>query len=312
MVYAAVDVGSNTLRLLVAEVSGGRLRPIRYERVVTRLAAGIGSTNLLEQEPMQRSIRALMDFDTIIRQLGAGRSRAVGTSALREAENSGKFIRLAKEAAGMEIEVLSGQEEARLTALGVLSSVQVPASALIVDIGGGSTEFIVTRGADPVDWLTLPVGVVKLVEALMHSDPPAEGELSAIDERASEVVEALRARAGGLVGTDTALICTAGTASTLASIDLALERYDPQKIHNHRVTLRRLREMFDTLKSVPMSERAEMNGLEPQRADLIIPGIILTIRLMEDMGFKELKISSQGLLEGVVLGMSGEVEHRVH
>jgi exopolyphosphatase/guanosine-5'-triphosphate,3'-diphosphate pyrophosphatase len=306
MVFAAVDVGSNTLRLLVAEVRDGNLKPLRYERVITRLARGMNDTGLLEDAAAKRSIEVLKEFAEIIQVSGASRARCVGTSALREARNSAIFLSMAREASGMEIDLVSGEEEAALMARGVLSSIRKPDSYVIVDIGGGSTELIYSAGQNTVGYITEPVGVVKMAEAHMHSDPPSEEELAAIRAEADLLSRKVLEKVSMHMGETGDLIGTAGTASTLAAIDLGLERFDHRKVHNHKIGIEKLNRMFAMLKSLPLAERAGIKGLEPQRADLIIPGIILTISLMENLGFTSMLISNAGLLEGTVLEIAEE------
>jgi exopolyphosphatase/guanosine-5'-triphosphate,3'-diphosphate pyrophosphatase len=306
MVFAAVDVGSNTLRLLVAEVKDGSLKPLRYERVITRLAKGIRDTGLLDEAAAKKSIEVLKKFDGIIQDSGTSRTRCVGTSALREARNSATFLGMAREGSGMEIDLVSGEEEATLTARGVFSSIRKPESYVIVDIGGGSTELIYSTGKDTVGHMTEPVGVVKMTEAYMRSDPPSEEELAAIRADADLLSRKVIERVPGHTVENGKLIGTAGTASTLAAMDLGLERFDPRKVHKHKIGIEKLDRMFSTLKSLPVAERGGIRGLEPQRADLIIPGIIITISLMECLGFTSILISNDGLLEGIVLEIARE------
>lgn len=301
MIFAAVDVGSNTLRLLVADVSPSGVHPLRYERVITRLAGGIKETGLLGEAASEKSLAALKDFAGIIEQFGVERTWCVGTSALREARNAPEFMEKARGKTGLEVEIVSGEKEARLTAMGVLSSVERPSRFVIVDIGGGSTEFIFSTEASGLDHFTVPVGVVKMAEAHMCSDPPSAEELISMRAEAERIAETLRERVLWDRKGGAALIGTAGTANTLAAIDLGLERFDPRKVHNHRLSLGRLREMFSLLSALPTAKRAGIKGLEPGREDLIIPGIILTISFMEVLRFREILVSSAGLLEGIVL-----------
>lgn len=306
MLFAAVDVGSNTIRLLVAEIEDGSIKPLRYERVITRLASGIRDTGLLDANAAKKSIGVLKEFAEIIRDSGALRTRCVGTSALREARNSATFLSMAREASGLGIDLVSGEEEAMLTSKGVFSSIRKPESFVIIDIGGGSTELIYSTGRDMVGHMTEPVGVVKMVEAHMRSDPPTEEELAAIRANADLLSREVVERVPGHTVKSGVLIGTAGTASTLAAIDLGLERFDPGKVHNHTIGIENLYRIYKALKSLPLSDRAGIRGLEPQRADLIIPGIILTISLMEHLGFKSMIVSNSGLLEGIVLETARE------
>jgi exopolyphosphatase/guanosine-5'-triphosphate,3'-diphosphate pyrophosphatase len=306
MVYAAMDIGSNTLRLLVADVVNGALRPLKYERVITRLGKGVKESGLMDKETCRLSIAALKGFAGIVSGFNVQNLRCVGTSALREARNSSDFISDAKETAGLEIEVISGEKEAALTELGVLSGFNKTGPVVIVDMGGGSTELIYTDAGGKTGHITEPIGVVKLLEDHIKSDPPSEPELQAVRREADRVFSDLKGMLQNATGSKASLIGTAGTASTLAAIDLGLERYDPDRIHGNKIGLQTLLGLLAMLKDLPLGERAKVRGLEPGRADLIIPGIILTISLMETLGFDHITISERGLLEGIVLDMAGE------
>jgi exopolyphosphatase/guanosine-5'-triphosphate,3'-diphosphate pyrophosphatase len=307
MPLASVDTGSNSVRLLIGEVSGGRVRGSRYERATTRLASGIEETGLISGPAMHKTIDVLRNYAAIIGGAGVSHVKCVGTSALREAGNSEDFIERVKREAGMDVEVVSGHEEAELTAMGVVSSLKVGPSSLILDIGGGSTELMLLGGREVMEVFTLPVGALKLLERHVRTDPPSEAEMLGLDEEAGRTAEMLFERLGDRVGEGTELMATAGTATTLAAIDMGLERYDREKVHGHKIPLLRLHEISGMLSAMPLGKRAEVNGLEPERADLIITGVRLTIRLMESLGFQVVLVSDHGLLEGALLGLSREV-----
>lgn len=308
MPLASVDVGSNSVRLLVGEVRDGRVIRQRRDRAVTRLAGGLSGTGLLRQAGMAETLRALGRFSQVIKESGAGPLRAVGTSALREAENAQEFLRQVLVETGVAVEVVSGRREGELTATGVLSSMGDMHSSLIMDIGGGSTEWMACRGRKVLERITVPVGVVKLLERHLRSDPPSAEELRSLGEDIDRALSTLREKAGAFITGETALIGTAGTATTLASMDLGLEHYEPDRVHMHEIPLGRLRELAAMLESLPLGQRMKVRGLEPSRADLIIPGLRLTIKLMEEMGFPTIMVSDHGLLEGVLLELAEEVQ----
>jgi exopolyphosphatase/guanosine-5'-triphosphate,3'-diphosphate pyrophosphatase len=307
MPLASVDVGSNSVRLLVGEVRDGRVECERRERAVTRLAGGLSRTGLLREAGMAETLRALGRFSELIKASGAAPVRAVGTSALREAENAEGFLRQVLLETGMVVEVVSGRREGEITATGVLSSMRHMPSCLIMDIGGGSTEWMACRGRKVLEMITVPVGVVKLMERHLRSDPPSAEELRGLGQDIEKALSTLKEKAGSFVTGETALIGTAGTATTLASMDLGLERYEPERVHMHGISLGRLIELAGPLESLPLGQRMRVRGLEPSRADLIIPGLRLTIKLMEDMGFQTIIVSDHGLLEGVLLELAEEV-----
>lgn len=307
MPLASIDVGSNSVRLLVGEVQKGRVMRERHERAVTRLAGGLSGTGLLRKEAIEETVRVLVRFSEAMKAHGVGRAMAVGTSALREADNAGEFLQQVLNETGMNVEVISGRREAELSAKGVLSSIGDVPSSLIVDIGGGSTEGMACEGRKVMKRITVPVGVVKLMERHLRTDPPSREELGSLQEDIEKVSAVLREEAGDFIKGDTVLVGTAGTATTLASMDLGLERYDAEKVHMHEIPLERLKGLSGMLESLPLGERKKARGLEPSRADLIIPGLRLTINLMEELGFRRILVSDHGLLEGVLLELAGGV-----
>lgn len=302
MLLSTIDVGSNSVRLLIGEVVSGKVIPARYERVVTRLAAGIESTGLLADDAMEKTLKVLKDFSRTIRSLEVRHIKCIGTSALREGGNACGFLDRVKAETGLAVEVVTGEREAALTAKGMLASFKRRGHWIIIDIGGGSTEWAVCRDDRVVRTGTLPAGVVKLLERHLISDPPTADELEGLDNVLKR--HALRVRDEVSCCLGAVLIGTAGTATTLAAIDLGLEPYDPQKVHMHTLTLERLRGISSALCSVSLAERAGTRGLEPSRADLIIPGIRFTIKLMEALGFDSISISAHGLLEGALVELS--------
>jgi exopolyphosphatase/guanosine-5'-triphosphate,3'-diphosphate pyrophosphatase len=231
---------------------------------------------------------------------------AVATSALREAHNSKVFIKRVLADTGISVNVISGDKEAELTLKGTLSSFPDSSlnnnhSLLIMDIGGGSTEWILCRGKNPVAMASIPIGVIKLHENCIKTDPVSGADIFALNREILPALEILKMGIRNQINTETRFIGTAGTFSTLASIDLHLEIYSREKIHFHRIPLTRLLDIRKKLTALPVRERMNVAGLEPGRADLIIPGIQFTIKIMESFTFDELTVSDYGLLEGVLL-----------
>jgi exopolyphosphatase/guanosine-5'-triphosphate,3'-diphosphate pyrophosphatase len=301
---ASIDIGSNTLRLLVGMIEGQKIVRMRCEMVITRLAAGIGETGLLNPDNMEKTVSVLKAFSDIISAYGISHIRAVGTSALREAKNSGEFLQRVLSETGINIEVISGEEEAELTARGVMFDMPERDSSFIVDIGGGSAEWIFCRNSSPVGMGTISTGVVKLFDNHMKSDPPSKADILSLKKELDTVLSGLKTNIGHLINRSTVFIGTAGTVTTLAAIDIGFETYDHEKIHKHNLTLQRLHEMSERLLELPLSERKKIIGLEPERADLIIPGILFTINIMELFGFDNILVSDNGLLEGVLIKLS--------
>lgn len=315
--FAAIDVGSNTLRLLIAGTEGDRIIDIFSGRKITRLGAGVDRTGMLREENMETSLMALREFASLISQYGVKHMKAFATSALRESSNSGIFIEKVLKDTGIMIEVISGGKEAELTLKGALFSFPDSAfspaadeshSALIVDIGGGSTEWILYKDNRTVDMGSMPVGVIKLAGNCIKNDPVSDDDISALHREISVHVNSLIRRIGKYSDRHTQFIGTAGTFSTIASIDLALETYSREKIHLHTLSLAGLRKMNKKLLSLTMEQRKNISGLEPERSDLIIPGLNFTINIMERFEFPELIVSEYGILEGAILDLeeSGE------
>ena len=304
---ASIDIGSNTIRLLIGRVEGGRIIRHRTGMVITRLAAGIGETGLLNPDSMEKSVSVLKAFSDIISAYGISHIKAVGTSALREAKNSGEFRQRVLAETGINIEVISGEEEAELTARGVLSDMLEADSSLIVDLGGGSAEWIFCRNSSPAEMGTIPTGVVKLFDKHIKSDPPSKADILSLKKESDTVLSGLKTQIGRLINSRTVFIGTAGTITTLASIDIGLEVYDHEKINRHSISLERLHDIADMLIRIPIGERKELKGLEPERADLIIPGILFTINIMELFGFANILVSDDGLLEGALIKLSERV-----
>jgi exopolyphosphatase/guanosine-5'-triphosphate,3'-diphosphate pyrophosphatase len=202
--------------------------------------------------------------------------------------------------------VVSGHREAELTAKGVLSSTEMP-SSLIIDMGGGSTEWILCRGRDVLRFGSIDAGAIRLLERHIKTDPPSKREIDALREETGRVSGLIEDGLSGLIEADAELVASAGTAATLASIDMGLESFDPARVHMHPISLDRLIKLSEVLSSLTLRERAAIRGLEASRADLIIPGIVFTIKLMETLGFSRLVVSAYGLLEGALLDLSAEV-----
>jgi len=303
--FASIDVGSNTFRLLIGNVEENKLSDVLYERRITRLGEGVDQTGRLQNKNIEASLKALRGFSSTISRHGIKCSRAVGTSALREASNSDAFIKRVFDETGISIEVISGKKEAELTLKGILflfpDSLSTQHSLFIVDIGGGSTEWILCKDNLKIDTGGIPVGVIKLTRQFIKTDPVSDKDINELNRKIVSYLADIKPGIEKYVDDHTLFIGTAGTFTTIASIDLGLDTYSREKIHLHRLPLNRLQEMSKKLLALPLKERKKIRGLEPERADLIIPGLQFTINVMEFFGFDELIVSDYGLLEGVLL-----------
>ena len=302
---ASIDIGSNTIRLLLGKVKDNRIDEVFSGRKITRLGNGVNQTGRLQDKNIEASIAVLEKFTSIISRHGVKHIKAVATSALREASNSDLFIKKAFAHTGLSIEVISGRKEADLILKGIISSFpySIPIthkSLFIVDMGGGSTEWIFYKENYPVDMGSIPIGVIKLAEKI-KTDPVSEADIAGLNKEILAFLDGIKTRIGPYLEKDTGLIGTAGTFTTIASLDLRLETYSREKIHLHNLPLNTLQAISKKLIALPLEERKKVIGLEPDRADLIIPGIQFTINTMEFFKFDELTISDYGLLEGALL-----------
>jgi len=313
MKYASIDTGTNTLRLLIAEKApDGALKPLLYKRAITRLGGGYTLETGMDSAAMERSIKALTEFGKIISDYGAERVRATATSVVRRAVNRDFFIGEVRKRAGIEIEVIDGLTEAGLTLLGVNSVITGEAArSLVMDIGGGSTEFIVTRDGASIGAWSLEMGVVRLTENFLGHDPPQGGELHAMENEIRGAISGLRERmrAEGVNpalynGSKTLFIGTAGTITTLAALDQDLDEYERDKINNYTLSKQRIDFFYKYLAGLTIKEKKGLAPLEKGREDLIIPGAAITKITMEAFGFNEVRVSDAGLLEGLIIKMT--------
>jgi len=321
---ASIDIGSNTIRLLIGEAKNNRIIDTYSDRRITRLGNGVGRTGLLQRDNMKASLAVLRKFASTISDYSVKQVRAVATSALREASNAAAFIQDIMDVTGIEVEVISGEKEAELVLRGILFSLQdtdqktyaislpsptdEPAGMFILDMGGGSTEWILYRKDLPVKTGSIPVGVIKLTQKFIQSDPVAENDMMALQHEVELVVTELAWHIPDIAGSNMRLIGTAGTFTTLASLDLGLDTYIKDKVHLHEISLGNLQDMRRKLIRLPLEERKKMKGLEPERADLIIPGLQFTIKIMEFFHFPVLTVNDYGLLEGAILGIEEKDE----
>ena len=295
---AAIDLGTNTARLLIA--TRNPYRQILLNRTITRLGGGFTREQGLSEEAQLRSIAALKEFAREISLHEAARVRAVATSAVRDARNGESFCKRVLVEAGIELEVIDGAEEALLTLRGVASILDDKSGDLAVfDVGGGSTEYTLASAVEPVFSRSLPIGVVRLTEGkagVAEMEDKIRRELTALKRELEE--EGLSERFGKAT-----LIGTAGTATSLAAIHLGMKDYDYSRVNNHTMPFSEVERIFDLLRPLAPEERLKVPGLEPGREDLIIAGILAVLQTMRVFGFKTFKVSDSGLLEGLILGV---------
>ncbi|HYB72880.1 MAG TPA: hypothetical protein VED18_05865 [Candidatus Sulfotelmatobacter sp.] len=306
-VLAAIDVGTNTVRVLVAEAEGpGRFRPLFEDQAITRLGEGFRASRTLGREPIRRTVEAAARYAEVARAHGAEGIFAVATAAARDARNGAELREALERAAGLEFEFLSGEREAALMLQGVLHGLGLRHERLLVlDVGGGSTEIVLAVGGAPERALSVGLGVVALAERYLKSNPPRSWELVKLEGAIAERMDDLRERIGDVRGR----LCagTAGTVTTLAAIDMGLREYDARRVNGYRLYRRRLTELYRWLARMTLESRRRVPGLEPGRADVIVAGAAVVLQAMETLGFSELKVSDEGLREGVLLDLMARV-----
>jgi exopolyphosphatase/guanosine-5'-triphosphate,3'-diphosphate pyrophosphatase len=309
---AVIDVGTNSVKLLVADVEGREVHPVCEESKQTRLGQGFYETQRLQPEPIARTAQAVMNFAARARGLNASRTRIIATSAARDATNPQELVSALEAASGLKVEIISGDQEAEWVFQGVTTDPDLAKQPLLLlDVGGGSTELILGQGEHKHFRESFPLGTVRLIEKLPHNDPPNPGELSACrgwlrSFLQKEVQPGLSNELSWenkvySTGSGVQLVGTGGTTSILARIELKLDDFDRGKIEATRLSLERVRWHVEHLWSLPFAERQKIIGLPPKRADVILTGAAIYEAVMEVFGFGELRVSTRGLRFAAVM-----------
>ncbi|MDH5762530.1 MAG: Ppx/GppA family phosphatase [Nitrospinota bacterium] len=301
--FGSIDIGSNTVRLLIMSVDAdGKFKEVASERVICRLGEGINSEKRLLPHRIDLTLDVLQTFLDRCREYGDIPLRVVATSAVREAANRDEFVRLARDRLGLEVHVISWEEEAQLTAEGVFWQLPSSGKTLIFDIGGGSTEFIFTQDKQVLSSVGTFLGVVRLTEKFITQHPVDAVEFQNLQSHIREELDRVRSRLGD--PEPDVLIGTAGTVTTLAAIDRNIFPYDPQKIHGLALPLENIQRIMENLKSKSLEQRLEIPTLERGREDLIIAGTTLVLDIMDVFHCTHLTVSEYSLREGILLQAS--------
>ncbi|HEX8647227.1 MAG TPA: Ppx/GppA phosphatase family protein [Thermoleophilaceae bacterium] len=300
MRVAVVDLGTNSTRLLVADVTGGRVEEVDRRTNVTRLGEGVDSTGRLADAAMERVFAVVAAYREAIDALGAERTVAVATSAVRDSANGEEFRAALLDRHGIDARTISGDEEARLTFLGATSARPPGARSVVIDIGGGSTEFVVGHAAGAPEFhVSTQAGSVRQTERHLPSDPPPPDEVTALRDEVRAIVEAavpVDVRASVEAG-----IAVAGTATQLAAIDQGLDPYDPDRVDGYALTLEACERMLSELAALPLAERREVPGLHPDRAPTIVAGAAILTEAMKAFDVKAVEVSEADILHGAAL-----------
>ena len=297
---AAIDIGTNSTRLLVADVDDptGPLTTIDRRTRITRLGQGVNETRRLDPEAIARTLAVLDEYAQAIREHGAQRVRMTATSASRDASNRADFFDPAERLVGVRPELISGEEEAVLEFTGATNGLTEPEPYLLIDVGGGSTEFI-AGAARPDGLISVDIGCVRLTEQYLHSDPPTPEELSVAVSTVRDFLADVDRAVPGAAHAKT-LIGTAGTVWTMGAIELGVDASDSARIHHSRLSRAAAEEIFRTLATEPIEVRRHNPGLEPGRVDVIVGGVIVVVTAMRHWGFDELLVSEADILDGLV------------
>jgi exopolyphosphatase / guanosine-5'-triphosphate,3'-diphosphate pyrophosphatase len=284
---AVIDIGTNTTRLLVAEVEDGKVVELERRTTITSLGQGVDATGRLAQEAMDRVAEAIAVYREVIDRLGADRVVALATSAMRDAENGPEFRDFLQQRFGIEARTISGDEEARLTFLGATSDRNDDRESVVIDIGGGSTEYVVGRpGNDPEFHVSTQMGSVRYTERYLDNDPPEHEELAQLATAVRETVPDVSVGQG---------IAVAGTATSLAAIDGA------EEVHGYRLPLATCERLVAMLAALPVEERREVRGLHPDRAPTIVAGAVILTESIRSIGLSEVEVSARDILHGAAL-----------
>lgn len=304
---AGVDIGTLTCRLLIADLpSAGPLKELRSDRRILRLGEGVDQTKRLSSAAMDRVIQCLREWQEIIGSYHVDASTAVATSAVRDAGNRAEFLSRAKREAGFEVEVITGDEEARRTLLGIRSGLPDGVTDILaLDIGGGSTEFILNRSDQHPVVRSIDIGVVRLCERVLRHDPPTDDEVHrarewVARETRAAVTEMGKFQAAMFVG-------TAGTITSLAAMAQRLPVYEPARIHNYKLQRDVIRELEQTLLSRTKADRIGLPGLEKSREEVIVAGAIIIRTVMETLEISSVLVSDLGLREGVLIDLEKRI-----
>jgi exopolyphosphatase/guanosine-5'-triphosphate,3'-diphosphate pyrophosphatase len=293
---ASIDIGTNTILLLIAEVEGRKIYPLFEMETVARLGEDVQKNNILLKEAMDRSLQTLAQYLKRCQEFEVQKIFAAGTSALREAKNAEDFLKLVKEKLNLSIDIISGEEEAQLSFLAVAEDLQEKEKPiLVVDIGGGSTEFILGKGDQIKQWISLPIGSVRFTEQFLRSDPIREEEWKRMEKKIQEhLVNIPHSKE------PSSMVAVGGTATTLASVEQGLGDFIVEKIHHFILKREALKKQLLLYRSKTIEERKKIPGLPIARADVILAGAAILYMAMEELHCPSALISCHGVRYGLL------------
>lgn len=294
-IAAGIDIGSNSIRLIIAEVENNKIKNIIYqEKATTRLATNINKTGILAEEPFKKSIDVLAEFRKALDKYNVAKIKTVATSAVREARNGEEFIKAA-ENAGIEISIISGKEEGMLEYLGVCSGFDAGSQPLILDVGGGSSEIIYMQENNELHTESHKIGVVKMADMFDFQN----GNNETLEKCKAYIKEFFKNVT--IPNNIQNFIATAGTATTLAAIDMEMTEYDFNKVNGYKISKEKVIKILNKVYSTPYNKRLEIKGMDKGREDLIIPGILIILEILSKTSIDIITVSDFGLREGAVV-----------
>lgn len=297
---AVIDVGTNSTRLLIADIGDdGAIAEVDRRSIVTRLGEDVDATARLADGAMDRVRPVLARYRAAIDAAGAAPAIAVLTSAVRDAANGAAFTAELRDRHGLDARELSGDEEARLTFVGASHGRTHDRPTLVIDVGGGSTELVVGQGRELRFHASTQAGVVRQSERHLRADPPADHELQALTDDVRRIFAA--AVPDPMTDLPEAAIAVAGTATTLAAIDLDLEPYDPERVEGHVLERATCEQLLARLAAMTLAERRALRGLHPDRAPTIVAGTVLLVEALRTFGLERVEVSEHDLLYGAAL-----------
>ena len=304
---AAIDIGTNSVLLVIAAVEATGPRPLLERATITRMGEGVDKTRRLAPAAIERNLACLRAYAEDLRAHGSPRLDVVGTSALRDAEGARDFLDEAERILGVRPRVIAGDEEARLTFNGSLSGLSLAGKLLVFDIGGGSTELILGEAgssAPPESRVSLDIGSVRLFERHVHHDPPLPEELASVEADIARQLASAEPLARIRGDESLTLVGVAGTVTTLKALELGLDDYDSARVHGAVLTLSAVESLCTKLSSMPLAERQRLPGLQPKRADVIVAGALIVRDLLRSAGASQTTVSDRGVRFGLLAALA--------
>ncbi len=303
MRVAVVDIGTNSTRLLIAEVDDqGKISELDRRSTVTRLGRGVDADGRLSESAMHDTWQVVDAYRARMQEIGIDKAVALMTSAVRDATNGAAFAQSIRDRHGIAPMVLTGEQEARLTYTGATTGLEDSGPVLVIDVGGGSTELVIGRAGRVHFHTSTQLGVVRQGERFLEHDPPEAKELKALQAEAKAIIGASLPRDLDLPSLRA--IAVAGTATQSAAVDLGLVRYDPARVHGHVLTRQVLRAQLDHLRELPLAERQRVRGVHPDRALVIVPGLAILLAALDAFRLTEVTVSEHDILLGAAIGLA--------